>query len=805
MKTFFSTAFFTVLFLVGMSGRVQAQFIPPNQPEQDACGALQTCGIPFFTPYSYSGYGSKLEQIQSVGYSPFPFIESNSVWFKVQIASPGLLAFVITPVITTQDYDFSVYNITGKTCDSININTLVRTDGCDFASAAPTGKVGLRPSSPGVFATAGASPPFISAINAQAGDTYLILVDSYLPVTASGFTLSFDSSTATFVAPPGPLLDTIAKDCYYKTGLTFHTTKNVKCSSLQTNGSDFYITPALTTVTSATGVNCSGTNSANGYSNSISITFSNPLPSGNYWLHVKNGTDNNTLLDLCGTPIPLTDSIPFTVTNPIVRLGPDTTTCIHNSIQLNAAVTGLPAGVTVASYSWTPTTYLSSGSIANPVATPTTDVTYVVTVTPSNNANCIAKDTINVAVLHGFYLANHDTAICKGAAVTLNAVGDPRYTYIWTPTTYLSNGTGPATNSTPDTTITYTVIARKTGCADSSNKVTIDVQPVPTVYIGPDVTVCYGDTLNITASVLPTWYTGYMYSYTPATSLNFGNIANPVFTATDTTHLTLTVTTGAGCTGMDDRYIYVVPNKFASISADTGICPGDSAVLRVSGGISYVFSPNRWISDTTSANPTVRPVTTTEYVVRATSATGCRDTESVLVTVHPTALVNLPDSVKLFPGDSYTMDPGGNCLYFSWFPPLGLSNANISNPVAMPEVNTRYYITATTESGCVAHDSIVVLVDPESSIDMPNAFTPAAGDGANNILKPVHNGAVTLNYLRLFDRWGNKVFESHDINEGWNGQYNGQPQPLGVYIYMIQATLPSGRVFTKQGNVTLLR
>jgi gliding motility-associated-like protein len=66
-------------------------------------------------------------------------------------------------------------------------------------------------------------------------------------------------------------------------------------------------------------------------------------------------------------------------------------------------------------------------------------------------------------------------------------------------------------------------------------------------------------------------------------------------------------------------------------------------------------------------------------------------------------------------------------------------------------------------------------------------------------------GIVKLNSFKIFNRWGQLVYETTNINEGWNGQFNGKPQPMGVYVYAIDATTSTGKKFVKQGNVTLVR
>ncbi len=780
-----------------LTSGLHAQTLPPFQPEQDACNALPLCGGVFTTPYSYSGYGYKLEQIVNYAGGDACFSESNSVWLKLQVATPGTIAFSITPVNTSNDYDFAVYNITGKTCDSIKLSTRVRCNGCDIFSS-PGGLTGLSSTATGTVSGPGPGPAFISAINAIAGETYLVMVDNFYQGPLSGFTIDFGASTATFLGGTPPAYDTIKEACDYSQGMDIHLTKQVKCSSLQPNGSDFQLSPALATVVSAVGQNCSG---PSGYTQNVTLTFSNPLPAGTYALKAKNGTDNNTLLDFCNTAQLLSDSIVFVVAPLTVDLGPDTATCINNSIQLNAQIGGGP--FTTTSVQWTPATYLSNTGILNPVSTPRNDITYIVTVVPDGKTACAKKDTLKVSVLQGFFLANHDTVICKGDPVNLSAIGDVRYQYSWTPVKWLTNATSPLTTSQPDSTLTYTVTAAHAGCRDSSLSVRIEVQPSPQVAIGPDMILCYGDTLHMHPVIIPGNYPNYQYLWSPGQFFNFPNAPDPVYTATDSALITFTVTTPAGCTGKAVRFLAVIPNDFARVTADTGVCPGEAAQLHVTGGLSYIWSPDKDISSLTSADPVVRPRTTTVYSVQAENGIGCRDTQYVEVSVYPNAVVSLPDTVHLFPGESYRMDPGGNAHYFTWFPPLGLSNPNIANPMAAPDVNTRYIVTARTETGCETQDSVVVMVMYESLIDVPNAFAP--GSGPNGTLKPVHRGSVRMDYFRVFNRWGQLVFESTNVDEGWDGKINGVPQPMGVYVYTVQATLPSGRVFKKQGNVMLVR
>ncbi|HTN47459.1 MAG TPA: gliding motility-associated C-terminal domain-containing protein, partial [Flavipsychrobacter sp.] len=110
--------------------------------------------------------------------------------------------------------------------------------------------------------------------------------------------------------------------------------------------------------------------------------------------------------------------------------------------------------------------------------------------------------------------------------------------------------------------------------------------------------------------------------------------------------------------------------------------------------------------------------------------------------------------------------------------------------------------------GCETMDSVDVIVSTESALAMPNAFAPG-NSGSNNTLKLIRRGQAELKSLRIYDRWGVLVFESKNIDEGWDGKYKGTPQPTGVYIYQVDAVAPgpngTKRNFNQQGNVTLIR
>ena len=484
---------------------------------------------------------------------------------------------------------------------------------------------------------------------------------------------------------------------------------------------------------------------------------------------------------------------------------PDIVTCPGKSVPVNLNLDNIP-GVSY-DVKWTPGSYLSSSAIPNPVITPLGDVTYHIEIKASNNP-CKSFDTLAVDILDGFRIITGDTAICIGDKVQVDVTGDSRYAFYWESVPDPSGGTSISNPTIINPVITpaavgkfkYKLNASFTGCDDTSADFDIEVQPIPVVTLPDDASICYDDTLHLSSKVSPDY--DYSYSWTPGVSLSNAKSPNPIFKARQTEKLTLTASTSAGCKDDDEMTVTVFPADFLHISSDTAICPRDTAQLRLNGDglTTFNWSPNEHINNIKTLTPSVWPVSTQLYEVYAVDTSGCRDTAHVKVVVKPAAIVNIPEVVTLYPGQSYNMEPRGNGLYFSWFPHVGLSNPNISNPVVKPDVNTRYIVKATTEFGCFAVDSVDVKIE-DSKLDVPNVFAPKH----STTLKVVHLGEAKLRSFAIYNRWGAKVFETNDINQGWDGTYNGKPQPLGVYVYTLDAETYTGKRVTKQGNITVIR
>lgn len=453
---------------------------------------------------------------------------------------------------------------------------------------------------------------------------------------------------------------------------------------------------------------------------------------------------------------------------------------------------------------WTGNGLLSPADQPTVTVDPLVNTTYYVTVRNNILGLCeqSVTDTVTITLApNTLQLHTQDTTVCEGAVIQISADGNPQYQYTWSPAT----GMNDSTLLDPEITVTqsenYMLTASFPGCAETFAFLNITMQSIPIVELGPDKSICPRLPVTLESLVSP-YRNDYIYNWTP----NTGTLSNPsgpntwLLSDTSITY-TLTVQTPAGCTGSDSIHLLVFPGVDGNVLPDTGYCPGGSVTLYASGGSVYSWAPSYGLDDTATATPTANPETTTDYTVVISNQYNCSDTQTVNVRVFSNAVLNMPDTVVVYPGEAYSLEPGTNCLYFSWFPPSGISDINVSNPVFNPEVRTRYFVTAITEEGCSVKDSIDVLVK-ETTWDMPNAFAPA---GYNSLFRPAIRGLANLKQFFIFNRWGNKVYSSTDINGGWDGTFNGQPQPAGVYIYVIEGATEKGSTIYKQGNVTLIR
>ena len=287
--------------------------------------AFPVCGTSTFSQTSVPICGNKAVPSQCTGTL---FTDKNPFWYRFTCFTSGTLGFLITPVSLSDDYDWQLFDITGRnpqdvyTVPSLFVACNWSGEG-GLTGASAAGNSLVRCEGPGV-------PLFSSMPALVAGRTYLLLI-SHFTDTQIGYSLSFGGGTAIITDPLNPHLATASASCDGKL-IRVKLNKKMKCKTLALNGSDFTLNTAATSIISATGAGCSSSFDMD----SVLLTLNNPLPPGNYTLTINNGADGNTLLDNCNRAVPAAENVPLIIL-PIAPTAMDSVRqvgCSPKSIEL---------------------------------------------------------------------------------------------------------------------------------------------------------------------------------------------------------------------------------------------------------------------------------------------------------------------------------------------------------------------------------------------------------------------------------------------------------------------------------------
>jgi gliding motility-associated-like protein len=449
------------------------------------------------------------------------------------------------------------------------------------------------------------------------------------------------------------------------------------------------------------------------------------------------------------------------------------------------------------------TTLADTSHLQNPQWTYSTPGTKTVILTVTNSKGCVDTKQIDIDVLAKplITLAFADTLICRFDAVQLNASGTGNFS--WTPPVNIINANTATPTVNPTSSQWYYVNLNDNGCINNDS-VHIRVVNNVTLKAINDTTICQGDAIQLGATS-----DGLRFSWTPVANLNNPNIINPIAITNTTTTYDVVATIGS-CTATDQVVVTTVPYPVAAGGPDQLICYNTSAQLNASiVGISFNWSPTRYLNNPNILNPISTPPRTTQYILSVYDTIGCpkpgRDT--ITVTVNPKVRAYAGRDTIVVVNQPLQFNGTGGVNYL-WSPSTGLTNPNIYNPIGVYGSNidsVRYKLVVSDGAGCVDSAYVTVRVyQVKPTIFVPTAFTPN-GDRLNETVYPISVGIRKINYFSIYNRWGELVFTTTQDRHGWDGRIAGKLQSSAVFVWMVSAVDYLGTPIFLKGTVALIR
>jgi gliding motility-associated-like protein len=416
--------------------------------------------------------------------------------------------------------------------------------------------------------------------------------------------------------------------------------------------------------------------------------------------------------------------------------------------------------------------------------------------------NCVTPKTVLVATPSVItFTTTINDASCSGLAdgkITINASGGS------TPYQYSSDGGITYQNSnvlqvTNGSKIVF--VKDALGCTTSK---TILVPLNNTLLINPlnPATICEGKSIQINA-----FTNGTTNLWTPNLNILNPTTLTPIVTPNITTKYYIATTTGI-CSKIDSVLITVLPAPVPIVSNDTTICFGDAISIFGAGGTQFEWMPNSNINFTSINNPIVNPTQLTKYYLYVTDANGCKSlfADTVTISVVPKVIAFAGNDTLVATNQPIQLNATANAINFLWSPSIYLNTVNIANPLAnIPIIGEFIYkVEATTVEGCLGTNTIKITTFKGPEIYVPTAFTPN-GDNNNDQLKITAIGLKSFDYFRIFNRWGQLVFETKNPSNGWNGFYKNVKQPTGTFVWAVKGVDYNNKTIQLKGTLILIR
>ncbi|MBN1252886.1 MAG: gliding motility-associated C-terminal domain-containing protein [Bacteroidales bacterium] len=270
-------------------------------------------------------------------------------------------------------------------------------------------------------------------------------------------------------------------------------------------------------------------------------------------------------------------------------------------------------------------------------------------------------------------------------------------------------------------------------------------------------------------------------------------------------NVNLIISDNYGCTDTINKEVTVFPLPTLGINNDTLICYGQSVQIEANGAEEYYWYPALYLDKTNSYNPTSTPEKSIKYNLMAVDSNKCVNYSSTYVKVQEIPKININDT-SIVIGEIVNLDAFANDISeYLWWSESEISCTDCPNITVKPLESSVYQISITDINNCFTiTKDININVMKKYSIDVPTAFTPN-NDGINDFIFVKGWGIKELIEFKIYNRFGEMVFETQDKEIGWDGNYKGNPQNIETYIYTAKIKTYEDEILTKTGNIKLLR
>lgn len=415
-----------------------------------------------------------------------------------------------------------------------------------------------------------------------------------------------------------------------------------------------------------------------------------------------------------------------------------------------------------------------------------------------------------------------NTTVCKGDNVIFSATianGGPNPVYQW----FINNNPA-GTNSNQFSTSLLAnsdtikcVMISNAACASLpqaiSNYIVMNILDtiLPTVQINNSAnTICAGTTISFTAAITNGGNTP-VYQWL-VNGLASGNNLSTFTTSSLTNNdiVSCLLTSNASCVSRNtvssnQLQITVNPSPVGSISPEVStVCAGDVVLLTANGGTSYQWQLNG--NNISGASSSTYSATQSGNYSALISNGICssKSINSSVVSILKYETGIRYNTIRVAASLPFNLQAREIGSSYSWSPSFGLNNPSVSNPILTTSDDATYFIRISSSSLCPVTDTLKVLVFASPGVYVPTGFTPNR-DGLNDQLTPIPVHIKEIKSFKVFNRYGELVFSTNKMGDGWNGIYKGLLQPLGVYVWLFEGVDGKGNSIKAKGNSVLLR